>query len=265
MPYRLRARSAFWPASMKWQDQMRKTLAGRTPQSLKSVTTATPRSRPLTPETALNPMLPPGLVQEGRATVAKMEQVLAKTGSNALVQILAASPSLFEWRDYPEGGVWDRVSGCRYLYHAHPGEAFEGEHGHFHILVPGPEETVDAHHPREGRATALPALSMDASGRPLGWFVAPPWHMGGRLLTGTLLLDAIARCRFEVAFPCYAANLWLSAMVRAHADVLLSMSGALEVMLAQERLSRPGYEPLEDRERMILRAQKIEARAPVTV
>lgn len=223
---------------------------------------ATPRSSPRAPGTNPHPMVPRALVEEGQSTVAKMEQLLAKTGSSPLVQILAASPSLFEWKDYPEGGVWDRGSGCRYFYHAHPGGAFEKEHGHFHFLISGAQEEGNTPDVHKGLTTALPGLSMDAAGHPLGWFIAPPWHMGGSLLTGSALLDAIARCRFEVAFPCYAANLWLGAMVRAHAATLLSMSRALDLSLTQERLARPGYEPLEDRERMILRAQRIESAAP---
>jgi hypothetical protein len=158
---------------------------------------------------------------------------MAKTGSNPVAQILQHLGDFFEWRDYPEGGVWDRVSGFGYFYHAHPGQAFAGEHGHFHLFW--------ATEP--GARSNLIALSMDGYGRLMGAFAPNGWHVA---LTGEGDFAArYAQFNVDLAFPCFAANQWLSCAVRALAPQL----GRLH-LAALKAIEDPGV--AEDRGRAVI-------------
>lgn len=137
------------------------------------------------------------------AEAERLETVIAKTGSNPVRQILLHQGEFYEWRDYPDGGVWDRETGYGYFYHAHPGAAFPEEHGHFHLFW------ADA----PDRRTNLAALSIDRFGRAAGAFMPNHWHVP--LSTDAATLRHYDSYEVALAFPCFAANQWLSAAVRA--------------------------------------------------
>jgi hypothetical protein len=140
-----------------------------------------------------------------------LESTMAKTGTNPVAQILQHQGDFYEWRDYPEGGVWDHVSGYGYFYHAHPGPAFKDEHGHFHLFW---GKT------REARVN-LVALSMDRFGRLIGASAPNRWHVDlGADPDGT---GRYAHFEIDLAFPCFAANQWLSAVVRGLAGPLAAL------------------------------------------
>lgn len=140
--------------------------------------------------------------------------MLAKTGSNPVAQVLQHLGEFYEWKDYPEGGVWDRATGYGYFYHAHPGAAFDGEHGHFHLFWADDS----------GVRANLAALSMDRYGELIGAFAPNQWHVA---LTGEGdLAERYARYQIDLAYPCYAANQWLGAAVRAIAPQLTRMHHA---------------------------------------
>ncbi len=154
---------------------------------------------------------------------------MAKTGSHPVAQVLLGQPDLYEWRDYPEGGVWDRVSGFGYFYHAHPGASFVREHGHFHLF--------HAEAPDDRRALA--AISVDNLGNPLGAFVANVWHVpllgGGERALGT----AYERFKIDLVYPCYALNLWLTALVHALRPTLLALhKEALAIAVEEEGVAQ---------------------------
>lgn len=169
---------------------------------------------------------------------------MAKTGSNPVAQVLQHMGDFYEWRDYPEGGVWDRASGYGYFYHAHPGAAFEGEHGHFHLFW--------ALDPSE--RTNLAALSMSHFGRFLGAFVANSWHVP--LSDPAELRARYEGFRIELSFPCLAANYWLGAVVRGLSDPLLQLHGR-----AFEKLKDPKV--AADRGKPVILAQPLDLQVPV--
>lgn len=144
---------------------------------------------------------------------------MAKTGSNPVAQILQHLGDFYEWRDYPEGGVWDRVTGFGYFYHAHPGAAFEGEHGHFHLFWAA----------EPGVRSNLLALSMDPFGKLIGAFAPNRWHVA--LVEEGGFQARYSQFQVDLAFPCFAANQWLSATVRALAPQLVKLhAAALELL-----------------------------------
>lgn len=168
-----------------------------------------------------------------------LEDLMAKTGANPVSQILQHLGEFFEWRDYPDGGVWDRTSGYGYFYHAHPGSAFDGEHGHFHLFW---AECPAA------RSNLL-ALSMDPFGRLIGAFSPNQWHLA--LASDNDSLRRYAQFQIDLAYPCYAANRWLGASVRALAPHLARLHGA-----ALRALAEPGV--ADDRGRSVIAAARFD-------
>lgn len=168
---------------------------------------------------------PANTVHAAQAAAARealgLEELMAKTGANPVSQILQHLGEFFEWRDYPEGGVWDRVSGYGYFYHAHPGPAFEGEHGHFHLFwAAGPD----------ARSNLL-ALSMDSFGRLTGAFAPNQWHLA--LERDGDMASRYAQFHIDLVYPCYAANRWLGATVRALAPQLVRLHSVALKALAE--------------------------------
>jgi hypothetical protein len=175
-----------------------------------------------------------------------MWSVLAKTGANPVSQVLQHYPDFYEWQDYPEGGVWDRASGYGYFYHAHPGAAFEQEHGHFHLFWTRTKEV----------RLQLAAISMSAQSEAIGLFVPNRWHLAGEAASTDQASKLYREFSIELAFPCLAANRWLSALVRSLADELSKLLGEADKMLAVP--TRQGQTPVhEDRQRSILVFRKV--------
>jgi hypothetical protein len=168
-----------------------------------------------------------------------LEAVMAKTGANPVSQVLEHLGDFYEWRDYPDGGVRDLTSGYGYFYHAHPGGAFEGEHGHFHLFW------SDA----DGKRSNLVALSMDGFGRLTGAFAPNLWHCA--LTPDEDLLARYSRFRVELVYPCWAANQWLGAAVRGLAAPLTRLHRR-----ALTLLDEPGV--TEDRGRPVIVAERID-------
>jgi hypothetical protein len=171
-----------------------------------------------------------------------LQSMMAKTGSNPVAQILQHLGDFYEWRDYPDGGVWDQASGYGYFYHAHPGPSFEGEHGHFHLFWG----------PARDRREALIGLSMDRFGLLSGAFSANAWHCG--LASDGDLAARYRDFRIDLAFPCFAANQWLGAVVRGLAAPLTALHVRSLDILADSRVA-------EDRGRAVVAAQRIDLAA----
>lgn len=179
-----------------------------------------------------------------------LEAVMAKTGSNPVAQILQHLGDFYEWRDYPEGGVWDRTTGYGYFYHAHPGSAFEDEHGHFHLFW---AET------REARVN-LAALSMDRFGKPIGAFVPNRWHV--EVADDSAITDRYAQFKIELAYPCFAANQWLSAAVRGLAVPMVKLHQRGLSVLADATVADDRGVPVLARDRIDFAARAAVSQRP---
>ena len=153
-----------------------------------------------------------------------LESVMAKTGANPVAQILQHQGDFYEWRDYPEGGVWDHATGYGYFYHAHPGPAFEDEHGHFHLFWS----------PSRDARINLASLSMDKFGRLIGASAPNRWHV--ELGEGPDATGRYAQFKVELAFPCFAANQWLGAVIRGLAAPLSALHMRALNLLADPKL-----------------------------
>lgn len=100
---------------------------------------------------------------------------MGEADSNPVLQAIADANPVVEEVKYPKGHLHFNGTGWRAYYHTHANHPdihplFAAEHGHFHIFV-RVDETSD-------RWTHLVALSMDAFGQPLRWFMVNHWVTG---------------------------------------------------------------------------------------
>ncbi|WP_370540594.1 hypothetical protein [Azospirillum sp. INR13] len=101
------------------------------------------------------------------------QRVLAKTGDTVVGELLRGHGTLYEWKHYPPGDVYDAEFHAQYYYHCHPeGERPNGEHGAFPHLPAAPRHAV---RPAAGAAARLPG-----AGERQRRAVAPDRHRHGR-------------------------------------------------------------------------------------
>lgn len=97
----------------------------------------------------------------------------ARQGESAPARVIGEEQPFREWTHYPQPDAIDNRSGWRFYYHAHPrNQRLSREHGHFHIFVPGPE---DSDRPAERNYSHLIGLSVDPKGLPLRLFTTNCW------------------------------------------------------------------------------------------
>jgi hypothetical protein len=146
---------------------------------------------------------------------------LARRGRTVLQALLGPRPTQ-PWRHYPlqdavaEGERW------QFYFHAHDpaaavaeggGARFPQEHGHVHLFRRD-------HH---GRLSHVAGLSLDARGRPLGWFCTNQWVTGERSLPAPQLTRWLADCALPMRGPVSGFARWLAALVRFYAPVLTDL------------------------------------------
>lgn len=140
------------------------------------------------------------------------EAILAKSGTNVLLETLRDAPDLTAWSHYPEGDVFDPASGAQYYYHCHSPAGDAEEHGHFHCFV-RPEG-------REGKVHHLAAIGVDPYGELLRIFTVNHWVVGDDWLESEATIPLLARFDIEMARPSYLVNRWLTAIfVRYEAEI----------------------------------------------
>jgi hypothetical protein len=171
----------------------------------------------------------------------------ARDSVNAFAEVTAASGSLLRsWTDgrellefehYPPDDVIDRVSGSQFYYHAHRDGGFE--HGHLHLFWHATASGRRRYF-RPGRRnwartepTHLLAVSLNASGLPVGLFTVNRWVTGGHWFDAATTLSFVERFAPGAVEGHAASCRWLSGFVRLYGPLI-------EQLLVQRdrRLSR---------------------------
>lgn len=183
-------------------------------------------------------------------------RLLEKTGANVVGQILAVGDSFYEWNHYPEGDVFDRESASQYYYHAHRGAALE--HGHFHTFLraagikkgvrPAPYDGA-AERPLGADAIAhLISISMNEEGYPIGLFAVNRWVTGETFYAAEDVIAMLPDFRIDHTFPCLAANMWITAMVRLFMPQIAALLRERDLSIAAWQKQHPDRDVYEDRE-----------------
>ncbi|MGH8691195.1 MAG: DUF6969 family protein [Burkholderiales bacterium] len=164
--------------------------------------------------------------------ILECRRVLEKAGLNLVGEVLRGQGTFYEYNHYPENDVYDAESHAQYYYHAHRG--LPGEHGHFHTFMrragmPAGVAPLEVPHaepwPSGDEALAhLIAISMDASGAPLGLFAPNRWVTGDIWYRASDVIAMLEGFRIDHAWPSWPVNRWLGAMFvlfRPHIEALL--------------------------------------------
>ncbi|ODT73866.1 MAG: hypothetical protein ABS76_38305 [Pelagibacterium sp. SCN 64-44] len=132
------------------------------------------------------------------------EHVLAKSGSNVLLETLREAKSVAAWEHFPPGDVFDPETGAQWYYHSHPQQEGQAEHGHFHCFVRPQGADGPIHH--------LAAVGVDAYGRLLRLFTVNQWVVGDQWLDAEGTNALLPRFDPHFARPSYLVNRWLAAL-----------------------------------------------------
>ncbi|HLI22947.1 MAG TPA: hypothetical protein VKV32_17625 [Stellaceae bacterium] len=225
------------------------------------------------------------MAESGRALV-ECARAMAAAGSTPLAEALKGAGTIYEWRHYPEGDVYDPETHAQYFYHAHPareraardGARVEGggEHGHFHVFLrargmpPGvsplvmPEFAV-ANNPAAPKALVpsapqtaageeadpwshLVAIAMDAGGAPLRFFTTNRWVTGETWYPAGDVARMLDRFALGDVAPAPLLNRWVTAMLGLYKPQLGTLLAARDAAVMEwRRRRRAKVHVLEDR------------------
>lgn len=121
-------------------------------------------------------------------------QEMGASESNPVLEVLAGESPVTQEVKYPKGHLQFNGKGWRAYYHCHANRSdihqlFSAEHGHFHIFA-RVDEAGD-------KWTHLVALSMDAFGQPLRWFMVNHWVTGETWLQANQLISLIKNISYQ--------------------------------------------------------------------
>ena len=147
-------------------------------------------------------------------------RVLKRGDTNLVAEILRGYGKYTEWQHYPPGDIHDSASHSQYYYHAHR----EGEHGHFHIFLRKkgmPKGCTPARLPAsverplgKDAISHIIAISMDKWGYPIRLFTGNRWLVNDTWYKPKDVAEMIDRFDIDHAWPCWATNRWVGAMLR---------------------------------------------------
>ncbi len=198
-------------------------------------------------------------MHDAAATVLECEHVLAKSGSNVVLEVLRDQGDFLIWESYPKGDVQDPETHSQYFYHSHtPEEMLDGENGHFHLFV-RPAEILPEIEPwdlpgafvpdePEARFVHLAAISVDGTGWPLRLFTTNRWVTNETLYRADDVIGLLDHFRIALAHPNWAVNQWLNAMVVLFRPQIEALIRQRDVTLQAWAAQHPDSEVLEDRD-----------------
>lgn len=158
-------------------------------------------------------------------TVELCYELLERSGSNVVWEILRQSDKFIQWNHYPKGDVYDKQSHCQYYYHAHsPNPNRAAEHGHFHVFMRRkaiPEHiqpAIIANDPIKPKdqddICHLIAIAMDKKGFPIRLFTTNRWVTGETWYHANSICQLVEHFHIDHSWPSWPTNLWLNAMMR---------------------------------------------------
>ncbi len=217
------------------------------------------------------------------------ENALRAGGTDVVAEMLRGHGTFVAYEHYPPNDVLDATTGCQYYYHAHR----DGEHGHFHCFVRLPllpdggsgqthvtpaassptskKENIGAEvdpsapfpTPPSVRLAHLIAISMNAFGEPQGLFLTNRWVTDETWCPAARLIPLIERFAVSHAYPNWAANVWLSAFVRATAAWIAELLRARDAVM--QRLLADHPQVFEDRSVELLASMDVRTAWPQLV
>ena len=164
-------------------------------------------------------------MSEAAREVRLCQRVLAKTGDTVVGELLRGNGTLYEWRHYPPGDVYDAEYHAQYYYHCHPeDERPDGEHGHFHTflrplgmppgMAPVPLKDYEESDNPNDALSHLVGIAMDVAGQPVRLFTTNRWVTGETWYAADDVIRMLDGFTVDHARPSWPANRWITAMMR---------------------------------------------------
>ncbi|MBP2301399.1 DUF6969 family protein [Azospirillum picis] len=186
------------------------------------------------------------------------QRVLAKTGDTVVGELLRGHGTLYEWKHYPPGDVYDAEFHAQYYYHCHPeGERPHGEHGHFHTFLrphgmpPGMEPmALPDYRPPENDNDALSHLigiAMDVAGQPVRLFTTNRWVTGETWYAADDVIAMLDAFEIDHARPSWPANRWITAMMRLFRPTIVELLHERDAVIDRWTAGHPGTYVYDDR------------------
>ncbi len=184
-------------------------------------------------------------------------RALEKGGLNIVGEVLRGQGEFVELAHYPSDDVFDADSHGQYYYHAHRGD--ELEHGHFHLFLraggmPSSSRPIDyalisEPWPAGDEAIChLIAISMDAWGYPTGLFCTNRWVTAEAWYPAEQVIAMLDRFAIEHAFPNWAVNRWLTAMIRLYRPHIEQLIRRRDRVVADWQQKKPERDVFEERD-----------------
>lgn len=195
---------------------------------------------------------------EAAAEIAECHRVLNKSGLNLVAEVLRGFGDFTEFEHYPPDDVYDPETHAQYYFHAHPPGGREwSDYGHFHIFLrPKGMPTgihplaVPGHESPQGDNDALChliAISMTREGFPERLFTNNRWVTAETWYAGEDVISMLDRCVFDVAWPSWPLNRWLSAMLVLFRPEVERLIIARDAAVAKWLEQHPDIDVFEDR------------------
>ena len=161
----------------------------------------------------------------------------AVRNTDPVSEVTAGSPTVCDWRHYPEGEVYDSTSHAQFFYHAHPLTSRPtSERGHFHtflradgmpsgiapLLLPelaiANTAALSPHGaPRKRGArdevSHLIAIAVDARGEPIRLFTTNRWVTGETWYRAADVIEMLDRFVVTEPEPSAVLNCWIGAVI----------------------------------------------------
>jgi hypothetical protein len=190
--------------------------------------------------------------------IEKCYELLAKTQSNVVWEILRQSEPFVEWDHYPQGDVYDKETQGQYYYHAHPKNKNNRwkEHGHFHLFIRKtgiPEnilpQMLQPH--QEGIKTDdfthLCAISMNKFGKPLRLFTTNRWVTGETWYSAKAVIQLLPLFSITHAWPSWPTNIWLTQLVQLYQREIATLLQQRDAVIEKWQHENPNANVFEDR------------------
>lgn len=186
------------------------------------------------------------------------QRVLAKTGDTVVGELLRGHGTVYEWRHYPPGDVYDAEYHAQYYYHCHPeDERPGGEHGHFHTFLRPlgmPDGVAPAplpdYRPPAGENDALSHLvgiAVDQAGRPVRLFTTNRWVTGEVWYPADDVVRMLEQFVIDHARPSWPVNRWITALVRLFRPQIEVLLHERDMAMTAWAEAHPDCNPYEDR------------------
>ena len=196
---------------------------------------------------------------EAGQEIIEIYRLLAKTGDNAVGELIKGHETFFEWDHYPPGDVYDNETHGQYYYHAHPVEQrFDNEHGHFHTFVrprgmpPGikPAQVPGFEMPKDPNdaLSHLIAISMTPQGFPFRLFSVNRWVTGEVWYSAKDVQTLLDYFKIDHTQPSWPVNRWITAMIRLFKPQISELLVARDAAVADWSKRHPDRDVYEDRE-----------------